>query len=138
MDGKPTGPDTQVTFPFELKAKRAPLAQLATVTGNNVVYQRELVKGESAAGLFEGFGSTSADYDIRVGRRDTGAAIRLRGDRPIESMVFWSIRSTVYPEPYIRVDTSPGKKTHWTYRYTSSSAVAGCLAGPLFTARQRV
>ena len=67
MDGKPTGPDTQVTFPFELKAKRAPLAQLATVTGNNVVYQRELVKGESAAGLFEGFGSTSADYDIPRG-----------------------------------------------------------------------
>ena len=118
MDGKPTGPETQVTFPFALKAKRAPPAQLATVTGNNVVYQRELVKGESAAGLFEGFGSTSADYDIRVGRRDTGAAVRIRGDRPIESIVFWSIRSTVCPEPYIRVDTAPGKKTRWSYRYT--------------------
>ncbi len=118
MDGKPTGPETQVTFPFALKAKRAPNADLAMITGNHVVYQRELQKGESAFGALEGFGNTAADYDIRVGRRDTGAQVRVRGDRPIEQIVFWSIRSTVCPEPYIRIDTAARKRTRWSYRYT--------------------
>ncbi len=116
MDGKPTGPETQVTFPFELKAKRSPLAELATVVGGTIHYQRELQKGESAFGTFEG--APAGGYDIRVGRRDTGAQVRIRSDRPMESIVFWSIRSTVCPEPYIRVDTEPGKKTKWSYRYT--------------------
>jgi hypothetical protein len=53
-----------------------------------------------------------------VGRRDTGAQVRIRGDRPLDSLAFWSIRSTVCPEPYVRIDTAPGKKTRWTYRYT--------------------
>ncbi|MBY0507047.1 MAG: hypothetical protein K2X03_24230 [Bryobacteraceae bacterium] len=118
MDGKPTGPETQVVFPFQLTAKRAPNAALAVLKGTEVAYQRELRAGESAFGTLEGFGKTAADYDIRVGRRDTGAQARIRGDKPIEQIVFWSIRTTVCPEPYIRVDTLPGKRTRWSYRYT--------------------
>ena len=118
MDGKPTGPETEVTFPFALKPKRAPNAELAAVTGSKIVYQRELRKGESMLVNLEGFGKTDADYDIRVGRRDTGAGARIRGDRPIEQIVFWSIRTTVCPEPYVRVDTAAGKRTRWSYRYT--------------------
>ncbi len=118
MDGKPTGPETEVTFPFPIKAKRVPNEELAKVTGTKVVYQRELATGESAFGTLEGFGKTAADYDIRVGRQDTGAEARVRGDRPIEQIVFWSIRTTVCPEPYIRVDTRAGKRTKWNYRYT--------------------
>lgn len=116
MDGKPTGPETQVTFPFTLQAKRAPAGELATVKGGEIAYKRELQKGESVFGIFEG--APAAGYDIRVGRRDSGAQVRIRGDRPIDSLVFWSIRSTVCPEPYVRIHTAPGKKTRWTYRYT--------------------
>ena len=116
MDGKPTGPETQVTFPFPLQARRLPAAALALLKGGDIEYKRELQKGESVFGTFEG--APAAGYDIRVGRRDTGAQVRIRGDRPIDSLVFWSIRSTVCPEPYVRVDTAPGKKTRWTYRYT--------------------
>jgi len=53
-----------------------------------------------------------------VARRDSGAGVRIVGDRPIEDLVFWSIRTTVCPEPYIRVDTAPGGRTRWTYTYT--------------------
>lgn len=116
MDGKPTGPETLVKFPFELKAKRLPLASLAKVAGGEIQYQRELQKGESAFGNFEG--APAGSYDIRVARSDTGAQVRIQSDLPIESIVFWSIRSTVCPEPYVRVDTQPGKKTKWRYRYT--------------------
>jgi len=116
MDGKPTGPQTDVQFPFPLHAKRAPSAELATLKGGQIEYKSELQKGQSVFGTFEGAPATG--YDIRVGRHDTGAQVRIRGDRPIESLVFWSIRSTVCPEPYVRVDTAPGQKTKWTYRYT--------------------
>lgn len=116
MDGKPTGPETQVTFPFSLQPKRVPAAELATVAGGEIQYRRELQKGESVFGTFAG--APAEGYDIRVGRKDTGASVRIRGDRPIESLVFWSIRTTVCPEPYVRVDTAPGKKTAWSYRYT--------------------
>jgi hypothetical protein len=118
MDGKPTGPETQVTFPFALKAKRSPPMDLVAVNGGEISYRRELRKGESTFGTFEGFGKTAADYDIRVGRRDTGAQVRIRGDRPLDQLVFWSIKTTVCPEPYVRVDTAPGKRTKWAYRYT--------------------
>ncbi len=118
MDGKPTGPETQVTFPFNLKAKRTPSAELAELKGGEVIYRRELKKGESVFGTFDGFGPTAKDYDIQVARRDSGAGVRIVGDRPIEDLVFWSIRTTVCPEPYIRVDTAPGSRTRWTYAYT--------------------
>lgn len=118
MDAMPTGPETQVVFPFELKPKRTPSADLAVAKGVEIAYPRELRKGESTLFTLEGFGAKAADYDIRVGRRDTGAQVRIRGDRPIEELVFWSIRTTVCPEPYVRVDTLPGKRTRWSYRYT--------------------
>ena len=118
MDGKPTGPETQVTFPFALKPTRAPAAELAAAKGSEIAYPRELRKGESALFALEGFGATAGDYDIKVGRRDNGAGVRIRGDKPIEELIFWSIRTTVCPEPYVRVDTLPGKKTRWSYRYT--------------------
>lgn len=118
LDGKTTGPQVEVKFPFALKAKRAPSSELSQIEGGDIRYRRELVKGESVFGTFEGFGNTAADYDIRVARKDTGAAVRVQGDRPIEQLVFWSIRTTVCPEPYVRVDTAPGAKTKWAYRYT--------------------
>ena len=116
MDGKPTGPETEVLFPFDLQASQKPAETLATVQGGAIQYKRELRKGESVFGIFAG--APAPAFDIRVGRRDTGAGVRIRGDRAIENVVFWSIRTTVCPEPYVRVDTAPGKTTRWSYRYT--------------------
>ena len=118
MDGQPTGPQTQVTFPFALQARRALPAQLASVQGQQISYARELEKGESVFSNLEGFGSSATDYDIQVGRKDTGAQVRIRGDRPLSQLVFWSIRTTVCPEPYVRLDTAPRHRTRWSYRYT--------------------
>ena len=41
----------------------------------------------------------------------------IRGDVPIAKLVYWSIRSTFCPEPYIDIAVEPGKKTRWTYTY---------------------
>ena len=116
MDGKASGPETIVEFPFALQATRTPSESLAGIAGGTIRYKRELQKGESVFGTFAG--APVAGYDIRVGRKDTGAGVRIRGDRPIESLVFWSIRTTVCPEPYVRVDAAVGKSSKWSYRYT--------------------
>ena len=58
----------------------------------------------------DGFGTTAADYDIRVENRKTRAGVRITADRPIAKFVFWSAPITVCPEPYIDASVAPGQR----------------------------
>jgi hypothetical protein len=116
--GEPTGPATSVHFPFELKPKQPLKSQFAELRDGKLVYTSELPKGPSVSSEFEGFGSTSKDFDFRIGNRKAGTGVRIQGDRPIQKVIFWSIRTTVCPEAYISLDVAPGKEQKWTYRYT--------------------
>jgi hypothetical protein len=118
LDGEPTGPDSTVTFPFELKSQRPLPADLAEVKGGTISYKKELQPRQTVMTEFTGFGSTAADYDVRIENRKTGAGVRIQGDRPIAKIVYWSIRPTLCPESYVNVDVAPGKETKWTYTYT--------------------
>jgi len=117
MDGQPTGPDTWVKFPFDLRSVRPLAADLAEVRGGEIHYLKELGTGQSAFAEFEGFGSTAADYHIVAENRKTGAGVRIIGDRPISRIVYWSIRTVFSPECYVALEADPGKSTHWTYTY---------------------
>jgi hypothetical protein len=116
IDGLPTGPDSVVTFAFEPRAKND-LKGLATVGGRQLQYVRELAAGETVMTEIEGFGPGAADYDFRVENREAGAGVRITGDRPLSKIVFWSIRTTLCPEPYIDIKVPPGQETRWTLRY---------------------
>jgi hypothetical protein len=116
--GEPTGPGTVVQFPFDLQPKRPFQSEYAEIQDGRVVYTRELPKGTSVFSEFGGFGAASKDYDIRVENRQAGAGVRIQGDRPIQKVIFWSIRTTVCPEAYIRLEVPPGEEQKWTYRYT--------------------
>jgi hypothetical protein len=116
MDGQPTGPDTSVTFRFAPRAARD-LKGLAEVAGKQIVYKKELAKGESVFTEIEGFGKSKHDYDVRLENRKAGTGVRITGDRPIAKMNYWSIRSTVCPEPYIDLKVEPGRETTWAYTY---------------------
>jgi hypothetical protein len=119
VTGQPTGPGTVVDFPFELKPKQPFNSPFAEIRGDKVVYTKELTKGVSVATEFaEGFGPTAKDFDIRVEDRKAGTGVRIQGDRPIQKVIFWSIRTTVCPEAYINLDVPTGKEQKWTYRYT--------------------
>src|SRR5206468_4610408 len=74
LDDQPTGPDFVVKFPFDLRAT-ADLKGLAEIRGKELVYLRELQKGQTVFTNLEGHGGTSSDYDIRVENRKTGAEI---------------------------------------------------------------
>jgi hypothetical protein len=117
LDGQPVGPEAGVKFAFEPKPKQPIPAELAEFRGNELVYLQELPKGRSVFGELQGFGASASDYDVRVTNRKSGAAVHIKGDRPIEKFVYWSIRTTLCPEAYVRLEAAPGKETQWTYTY---------------------
>jgi hypothetical protein len=116
LDGQPAGPDIAVKFPFELRAQ-ADLKGLAEISGKDLVYLKELQKGQSVYTALDGFGPGVGDYDIRVENRKTGAGVRQRGDRPLSKLVLWSIRSTVCPEAYVSMRIEPGQESRWRIAY---------------------
>jgi hypothetical protein len=117
IDGQPTGPASVVRFPFALRPTQAIRGDAAELRDGQIVYTKELEKGESVFGRFEGFGETAKDYDIRVEHRKAGAGVRITGDQPLSRVVFWSIRSTFCPEPYIDLTVGPGREASWNYKY---------------------
>jgi hypothetical protein len=116
MDGQPTGPASVVRFPFEARATKS-LQDLAEVRADQLVYLKELEKGQSVFTELEGFGSTARDYDLRLENRKAGMGVRIKGDQPIAKLVFWSIRTTFCPEPYINLRVEPGSESTWKIAY---------------------
>jgi hypothetical protein len=116
IDRQPTGPDSIVKFPFEARAKMD-LKGVALVKDRQLAYARELAPGESVFTELEGFGSTSKDYDFRIEHRKAGAGVRITGDQPIVKLIYWSIRTTLCPEPYIRMKIAPGQTYKWKIDY---------------------
>ena len=117
MDGQPTGPASNVTFPFDLKPVRAFQGGIAESRGKQISYKAELQPGQSVIAEFTGYGTTAADYDIRVENRNAGAGVRIRGDQPLSKLVYWSIRTVFCPEPYIDMKVEPGREFKWKYEY---------------------
>jgi hypothetical protein len=116
IDGQPTGPESVVRLPFDARATQD-LKGLADVRSKELVYRQELEKGQSVFTELEGFGPTARDYDIRLENRKAGAGVRITGDKPIAKLVFWSIRTTFCPEPYIEMSIDPGKESTWKITY---------------------
>ena len=116
IDNETVGPDVVVRFPFPVQAK-ADWKDMAQVRGNDIVYSRELQKGESVAGEIEGFGPDAKAYDFRIENRKSGAGVRITGDQPLARIYFWSIRSVACPEPYIHLRVDPGQQIKWQIAY---------------------
>jgi len=117
MNQQPTGPATRVIFPFELKAVKPFPNDFAVVKGKEIHYSKELEMKESTYAEFDGFGSSASDFDIRMENAKAGTGVRIRGDQPIAKMVYWAIRSTFCPEPYINIAVESGKSSSWKYTY---------------------
>jgi hypothetical protein len=119
IDAQPAGPAYRVAFAFTPHAQEN-LQGLAEIRGNELAYQRELqAKGESVATPITGFGPSPKDNNVTVENVKAHAGVREIGNRPLSSMYFWSIRSTVCPEGYIHMRIEPGKTFTWkiTYRF---------------------
>jgi len=116
LDQQPSGTDFKVTFPFTVQAMDD-LKGVAETRGKTLVYLRPLEKGESIYSILQGYGSTAADYDIRVENSKTGAGVRIRADKPLSKLAFWSTPTNLSPEPFISLNLEPGQETTWTLTY---------------------
>jgi hypothetical protein len=116
LDRRPTAPPVIIRFPFDPKPLR-PVEPFGEIVGRELRFRKELGRGEHVFTELEGFGPTAADYDFRLEHAETGAGVRIRADRPIRKLVFWSASRTACPEPYIDASVDPGQQTTWQIRY---------------------
>lgn len=119
LDRRQTGPAVSVRFPFEARASRE-LAPLASLAGRELRFTRALLPRETVFTEVEGFGAGSRDYDFTMAQAETGAAVRIRSDRPLVKMVFWAAPRTVCPEPYVDASVDPGQTSTWRITYEFS------------------
>jgi hypothetical protein len=116
IDGRPSGPEFTVKFPFAVRAT-ADLKGLVETRGTVFTYLKELQPGQSVHTALEGYGNTPADYDIRVENSGAHAGVRQTSDRALAKLDFWSVRSTVCPEAYVNMRIEPGAEFTWHIVY---------------------
>lgn len=121
IDKQTTGPDFTVTLPFEIKSEPAGKS-LIEFENNRLVYLRELTKGQSTMEYPKGYtGDRVKDYDFTVENSKTGARVRITSDRPLSNFMFWSVPTTLSPEPFIKVKALPGEEFNWEIKYDFKS-----------------
>jgi hypothetical protein len=116
LDNQPTSPDVTVTFPFDVQPQpdwRGP----GEFRGKELVYQKELLPNVTVSGELKGYADAAAQNDFVIANQKTGARLHATGDRPMSRLYFWSIRTTVCPEAYVRVHADPGKEDTWKITY---------------------
>jgi hypothetical protein len=117
-DSQRIAPGIGLRFPWALTTEQARgLDDLAAIHGDSILILRPLGERESVYAVLYGYGNTAADYDIRLENHITGAAVRIRADRPLSKLVYWGSVKTLCPEPYIHVHVAPGETFTWTLYY---------------------
>ena len=41
----------------------------------------------------------------------------VEASQPLSKVIFWSIRSVLSPEPYVKMEIAPGKEFRWSINY---------------------
>ncbi len=124
LDKQPTGPDFSITVPFQIHSPHPPNKDFAQIQENHIVFLKPLENEDVVFTPLQGFGAASKDYDIRIENRKVGAGMRIRGDRPLSSENFWSIRRVLAMEPFIAMTIDPGSEFTWktSYEYYTLSS----------------
>lgn len=118
IDEDIVGPGYSVELAFNIKADTTALNGFAEVNDNKINYIKALGEDDRARlRNITGFGSTFDDYLFVIENQNTGAGVRITGDRPLSRLVFWSMNKTLCPEPYIDIKVEPSESTTWTLVY---------------------
>jgi hypothetical protein len=119
VDGKGPQAGTTLILPFAVGTARPPKPDLAAIEGNKVVYKKTLAGEDVVSFPITGFGDTASDHEIQVESRAARAGMGMRGDKPLNRVNLWSIRSNISVEPFVEVSVPAGKEFQWTssYRY---------------------
>jgi hypothetical protein len=121
IDEQVSGPDFETTFTFEPVVEESTEPRSASISGRQILLEDGDPKGKNFyLGPITGYTNDSADYNITVRNKKTGAAVNIRADQPFAKLAFWATVKTVCPEPFIHVKADPGKEFSWniTYRFS--------------------
>jgi hypothetical protein len=117
LDKQPPGPDFSISIPFRIHSTQPPDERFARIQENHIVFTKVLENEDVFEVSFKGFGATPKDYDIRIENRKVGAGMRIRGDRPLSFVNFWSMRKVLAMEPFIAMTIAPGSEFTWNIYY---------------------
>jgi hypothetical protein len=115
IDDTSIGKAYVLRFPFDVKPKQD-LRGIMEAQGKELIFREDLEKGSLFTEL-EGFRKDADDHEIVVENKKTGAGVKINGDKPIDIFYFWTIKTTICPEPYIYMEIAPGKEENWTTKY---------------------
>jgi len=116
IDGTPIGTDYVLKFPYEVKTKRD-VKSFLEAKGNELYFVKNL-ETEAPFTELEGFGDDAKDYEITVQNNKTGAGVIIKGDNPIAHLNFWTVKTTVCPEPFVEMNIAPDEQKDWNITYT--------------------
>jgi hypothetical protein len=116
IDGQPTGPDFSVKFPFKLAADND-MRGIASIDGSSLTYQQPVPAGENVLALLSGYGDSADDHAFTIENSKVKAGVRLKGDKPISRIVYWSPTTTLCPEQYVDIRVDVGQSDRWTLKY---------------------
>jgi hypothetical protein len=117
LDEQPPGPDFAITVPFQIQPDRSATEGLVEARANRIIYKKVLSGREIGHLAMHGFGSTSADNDIRIENTRLGAGMRITGDRPLSDEGLWSIKTVLAVEPTLSMSIEPGREFTWKMSY---------------------
>lgn len=118
--GRPTDAAVKFVAPWSIAAESITRPDLVRVAGNALEILRPFAPTDMVAVWLKGFDGTSRDYAFRVEDSHTGLGYSVRGDRPLDRLMLWSIWTNVSVESFIRLQAQPGKEERWSYTYTYS------------------
>jgi hypothetical protein len=118
IDNEPTGPNMQTLFPYEISAEGKGFGTVVKAENRMLAFTKEVPPGENvfSSGV-KGFDATPEDYDILIQNLKTGASVQIRGDKPLEKLVYWACHTTSCPEPYIKLSVKPQEEVKWKINY---------------------
>lgn len=118
IDEQPTGKDFELIFPKDVSGTGRGFGEVAEIQGNKIVFERDLVKGESIyCSSLEGINDSVDNLDIKIENIRTGAGARITGNQPLSKLVVWGSSTTLCPETYISIKIEPGEEFRWDYYY---------------------
>lgn len=116
IDGTPIGTDYVLRFPFEVKTKRD-VKEFLVAKGKELYFVKNL-ESEAPFTELEGFGNDAKDYEITIQNNKTRAGVIIKGDNPIAHLNFWTVKTTVCPEPFVAMNLAPNEQKDWKITYT--------------------
>lgn len=121
IDNKNIAKGYSVKFPFNISVsgRLKGIDEYAKITKNEIIYTKELPIGKQVyIESITGYESNNQSYNLNIENTLTGAGVKIRGNRPLSNLKFWSINKTVCPEPYINIKAKPGETITWKISYS--------------------